>query len=425
MIFERSAGVLLHPTSLPSGTLGPDAYRFVDWLAAAGQHWWQILPLSPPDEYGSPYASCSAFAVSPALLADPAAPVSARELRSFRERHRYWIDDWALLAGDGAVADQVRFEREWLALQRYAASRGIRILGDLALYVGDDSFDALAHPELFDPHFVAGVPPDYHTTTGQLWNNPCYEWKAHRAEGYRWWIERFRRLLELVNAVRVDHFRGFVAYWAVPRGAPTAQRGSWRRGPGLSFFNAIEVELGPLPLVAEDLGVITPAVRRLLAQIDAPGMRILEYEFHQARGRNAFVNHPERCVLYTGTHDNEPLAAWWADASDVVRARVMRELEARRISTADPVWALVELAFVARARVAVVQMQDLLGLGREARMNKPGTTLATNWRWRLQPGQLDARLAARLRRLTELSGRLRGAPAGSSAPRTRRASARH
>jgi len=317
----------------------------------------------------------------------------------------------------------LRFEREWMALRRFARSRGIHILGDLALYVGDGSCDALARPELFEPDFVAGAPPDYHSTTGQLWNNPCYDWRVHRAEGYRWWIERLRRLLELVDAVRIDHFRGLVAYWAIPRGAPTAELGCWRPGPGLRFFNAVEAELGRLPLVAEDLGVITPAVRRLLAEIDAPGMRILQYEFDHMRGWSAFANHPERCALYTGTHDNEPLAAWWSNTSEVVRARVERELAGRRISGDDPVWALVELVFVARARVAFVQVQDLLGLGSEARMNKPGTPNG-NWRWRLEPDQLDEELAARLRRLTEASGRLRGARADSSAPRTRRASAR-
>ncbi len=314
MALRRSSGVLLHPGSLPGGRLGPEAYRFVDWLEAAGQSWWQILPLGPPDRYGSPYAARSAFAGWPGLCAEPDAAVSPEEADAFRARHAYWLDGWARYAGKGAVAGQVRFEREWLALRRYAAARGIRLIGDIPLYVADRSADVASHPELFDRSLIGGVPPDLFAETGQLWGSPIYAWPAHRAEGYRWWIERFRRTFELVDVARLDHFRGFVAYWAVPAGAPTAESGRWLRGPGLEPFRAVEAELGGLPLIAEDLGVITPPVERLREAIGAPGMRILQFGFGNPRSRDALANHPEHCVVYTGTHDNEPIAAWWRTA---------------------------------------------------------------------------------------------------------------
>ena len=268
---QRSSGVLLHPTSLPGGRLGAEAEHFVDWLAAAGQSWWQILPLVPPDGLGSPYNSVSTFAAWPGLLADPDAAVTPGEVEDFRERHRYWIGDWERFAGAGVVADQVRFEREWSALRRYAADRGVRIIGDLPIYVARDGADVVAHRELFDWTEVAGAPPDFLNPRGQLWGNPLYRWPASRAEGYRWWIERFRRTLELVDMTRIDHFRGFVSYWAVRPDETTAEHGRWRRGPGRELFQVVERELGHLPLVVEDLGVITPAVHRLREELGTPG----------------------------------------------------------------------------------------------------------------------------------------------------------
>ncbi len=407
MFSRRSSGVLLHPGSLPGGTLGPEAYRFVDWLEAAGQSWWQILPLGPPDRYGSPYAARSAFAGWAGLCAEPDAAVSPEEIEAFRALHGYWLDDWAAYARKGAVADQVRFEREWLALRRYAAARGIRLIGDIPLYVADRSAEVASHPELFDRSLIGGVPPDLFTETGQLWGSPIYAWPAHRAEGYRWWIERFRRTFELVDIARLDHFRGFVAYWAVPAGAPTAESGRWLRGPGLDPFRAVEAELGGLPLIAEDLGVITPPVERLRDAIGAPGMRILQFGFGNPRSRDALANHPEHCVVYTGTHDNEPIAAWWRTASPAVRADVTAQLAAAGIESSDPAWALIELLFTSRARIAVVQMQDVLGLGIKARMNLPGTR-GGNWKWRLEAGALTDELATHLREVTEGAGRLAG-----------------
>ena len=238
-----------------------------------------MLPLVPPDGYGSPYSSASAFAASAALLADPDAEVTADEVQRFRERHRYWTGDWERFVGDGALADQVRFEREWDALRRYAADRRVQIMGDLPIYVAGASADVAAHPGLFDFSEVAGAPPDALNPQGQLWGNPLYHWPVNRAEGYRWWIERFRRSVELLDLTRIDHFRGFVASWGVEPGEETAVTGRWRRGPGLELFRAVEGELGPLPVVAEDLGVDhpggAPPTRRARVPRDArPPVRI-------------------------------------------------------------------------------------------------------------------------------------------------------
>src|SRR5256714_9652333 len=229
MNLQRASGILLHPTSLPNRVLDEHAYRFVDWLAAAGQSWWQILPLGPADDTGSPYMSPSAFAGNPALIADRNAPVSESDAATFRARHAYWIDDW--VAFGGSVEDQVRFEREWTALRRYAADRGVRVFGGMPIYVAGAGADHLAHPALFQRGAVSGVPPDAFAETGQLWGNPLYDWAAMRADGYRWWVERFRRALELVDLTRVDHFRGFVSYSAVPEDHPTAMHGPRRRRP--------------------------------------------------------------------------------------------------------------------------------------------------------------------------------------------------
>ncbi len=396
--------MLLHPTSLPGGRLGPEAERFVDWLVAAGQSWWQVLPLGPPDEYGSPYTSASAFAGWSGLLADPDAEVTPAELDAFRERHRYWISGWESFAGTGAVADQVRFEREWSSLRAYAAARGVRILGDLPIYVAPGSADTIEHPRLFDLGEEAGAPPDYFNPLGQHWGNPLYAWPAHRAEGYRWWIERFRHAFELADLTRVDHFRGFVAGWAISPGAPAAA-GRWRRGPGRRLFAAAGSELGALPIVAEDLGVITPPVRRLREEIGAPGMRVLQFGFTgRAANPNALANHPENCVVYTGTHDHRPLAGWWGAAPARLRRHATEALAAAGIEEPEPEWALIRLAFSSRGRLAIVQMQDVLGLGDEARLNTPGTK-GGNWEWRLEEGQLTAQVAQRLRAATASSSR--------------------
>ena len=386
MQLDRSLGVQLHPTSLPGGRLGPEAHAFVDWLAEAGAAWWQVLPLNPPDEFGSPYASASAFACWDGLLADPDAPVEAREVQALRRRQASWIGDWAAFAGKGAIADQVRFEREWAALREHASLRGVRIVGDVPIYVAVDGCDHTAHPELFLPvdEVVAGAPPDPLNDLGQLWGNPLYDWDAMRRAGYRWWIDRMGRVLELVDRFRIDHFRGFAGYWTVPAGAATARDGWWSAGPGAALFRAAEAELGPLPVIAEDLGVITPDVRALRDELGFPGMVVLLWSLEGPPDNpHRFENHRENQVVYTSTHDTETLAGW-AGESDT--------------------WPLIEQALASRCSLAVVPVQDVLGLGNEARMNRPGE-IGGNWEWRLEPGQLTAAHARRLRAAAEASGR--------------------
>jgi 4-alpha-glucanotransferase len=398
MNLERASGILLHPTSFPNGVLDDHAYRFVDWLAAAGQRWWQVLPLGPPEGMtGSPYMSPSAFAGSPALLADPAAPVAEQEAESFRARNSYWIGEW--IAHGGTLDDQVRFEREWRALRDYARDRGVRVFGDMPIYVADGGADHRAHPELFQEGLVAGVPPDLFAKTGQLWGNPLYDWTAMRADGYRWWIERFRRAFDLVDLTRVDHFRGFVSYWAVPAENETAVEGRWRRGPGADVFRAAERVLGPLPVVAEDLGVITEPVVRLRRELGFPGMVVLQFALGGDQANPHLPrNHEEQAVVYTGTHDNDTTRGWWESLSEEDRAWA-------ELDPADPAWSLLGAASGSRAALAIVPLQDVLDLGSEARMNLPGTEEG-NWQWRYAPGDLTGERAERLRTLTESSGRI-------------------
>ncbi len=404
---SRSAGVQLHLTSLPGGRLGADAYRFVDWLAAAGQTWWQVLPLGPPDRFHSPYKSRSAFAAWPGLLADPRAPVSRSELLDFRERHAYWVEDWERLGGRGGISDQVRFEREWSALRSYGADRGVRLFGDVAIYVAPGSVDHRAHPELFRDGAVAGAPPDAYSETGQLWGNPLYDWPAMRRRRYRWWVERLRRTLSLFDLARIDHFRGFVAYWAVPADAPTAVGGRWQRGPGRGVFDAAARELGWLALVAEDLGVITPGVERLRDELGLPGMVVLQFGFDPGVRDSPHHpdNHVENRLVYTGTHDHDTARGWYASLDADRRALVDAALASRRIAERQSWWALIRLAYASPARVAMIQAQDVLGLGSEARMNNPARP-SGNWRWRLKPRALTPALARRLREVTEAAGRL-------------------
>ena len=375
---------MLHPTSLPGGRLGEDAYAFVDWLERAGQSWWQVLPLGPPDEVGSPYASASAFAAWPGLLADPDAPVSAAELEAFRAANAYWIGDWE--RSGGSAEDQVRFEREWSALRAYARERGVRIIGDVPIYVAQRSVDHLAHPELFLEGLVAGAPPDKLGPLGQHWGNPLFDWPAVARSGYRWWIERLRRTFELYDLARIDHFRGFADFWAIPEGAPDARSGHWLPGPREALFRAAEAELGPLPVIAEDLGLITPDVEELRDALGVPGMVVILFADSKSRrdSPHRLENHREHQVVYTTTHDTDTLRGHFPDR--------------------DP-WELIELALSSRANLAMVPAQDVLELGSEARMNTPGARHG-NWVWRLEPGQLTDALAERMRRLTKAANRV-------------------
>jgi 4-alpha-glucanotransferase len=403
----RSSGVQLHLTSLPEGKLGRGAFEFVDWLHAAGQTWWQVLPLGPPDRYHSPYKSRSAFAAWPGLLADRRTAVSAAELAEFRERNAFWIADWERHAGRGAATDQVRFEREWGRLRTYAAERRVRLFGDVAIYVSPGGVDHLAHPELFRDDVVAGVPPDAFSRTGQLWGNPLYDWPAARREHYVWWVERIRRTLSLFDLARIDHFRGFVAYWAVPKGARSAIGGTWKRGPGRALFDALSASLGELSIVAEDLGVITPAVERLRDELGLPGMTVLQFGFTPGEESSVHrpANHVAQRIVYTGTHDSDTARGWYEGLSRASRALVDAEFGARGLDGVEPWWGLIGLAMGSPARVAMVQAQDVLGLGSAARMNDPGRA-GGSWRWRMKSGALTPELAARLRDVTEAAGRL-------------------
>ena len=403
MPLPRTSGLQLHLTSLPDGRLGPSAYRFVDWLAAAGQSWWQVLPLGPPNRHRSPYKAASAFASWRGLLADPGAAVSPAEREEFRARHAFWIDDWAALFGPrGAVLDQVRFDREWTALRAYAAERGVRIIGDVPIYVAPRSADHRAHPELFRSGVVAGTPPDAYTDKGQLWGNPIYDWPALQRRGYRWWTERFRRTFDLFDLARIDHFRGFTAYWSVPAGAPDARGGRWVRGPGRAVFDAAKAELKRLPLIAEDLGVITPAVQRLRDGLGLPGMVVLQFAFDPGdpHGPHRPENHRAGQVLYTGTHDNDTLRGW----VETLPPERLAEVRAAGVGAREPWWDLVEVGMGSRARLFMLQAQDVLGLGSEARMNMPGRA-GGQWRWRMDDGALTPAMARRLRALTEAAGR--------------------
>jgi 4-alpha-glucanotransferase len=399
MQLPRSSGIFLHPTSLAGGRLGDEAYRFVDWLEAAGQSWWQVLPLGPPDEFRSPYRAASAFAASPQLLAAPDAPVPQQEIESFVARHPYWTGEWARFAGPGAIADQVRFENEWDALRAYARERGIGLIGDVPIYVSDIGADVQAWPELFEQGEVAGAPPDALSANGQHWGNPLYDWSAHRATRYRWWVERFRRVLELVDLSRVDHFRGFVSYWAIPAQHKTARRGHWRRGPGAELFRTVERALGDLPVIAEDLGLITPAVYRLRDELGLPGMVVLHWAFGGSRTNpHTPRNHRASQVVYTSTHDTDTTVGWFA-------ALKKRDRAVTGLDPSEPHWGLIEIAMRSPAVLAMVPAQDVLGLGSEARMNRPGQVYG-NWSWQLEPGQLTGELAARLREATRGGGRL-------------------
>jgi 4-alpha-glucanotransferase len=400
MQIRRSSGVLLHVSSLPGGRLGREAYRFVDWLVTAGQSWWALLPLGPPDRWGSPYASSSAFAAHAGYLGRPDARVTPDELEAFVAGRRYWIGDWAAFGGPEAIADQVRFDREWGALRRYGEERGIRLLGDVPIYVAQGAADVAARPELFQRGSVAGAPPDSLSAVGQLWGNPLYDWSAMRAQGYRWWIERFRRTFELFDVARIDHFRGFVAYWAVPERNRTAKNGRWRHGPGAELFRAAEQALGPLPLVAEDLGVITPRVEELRDELGIPGMVVMQFAYGGPPSNpHRLENHRRHSVVYVGTHDCDTALGWWRSLSP-------RERAATGLPGVEPHWELTEAALSSRADLAIVQAQDVLGLGSEARMNRPGRAEG-NWSWQLHPGELTRKHAERLRSVTARSRRLR------------------
>jgi 4-alpha-glucanotransferase len=468
----RAAGILLHPTSLPGrfgiGDLGSTADEFLDWAASAGQRIWQVLPLGPTGFGNAPYGSPSAFAgnpllISPQILAEegllpraaldsaPAFPSGrvdfpsviawkGKLLRQCWERFRGdagasdraaleafvsgpeqadWLSGWTRFAagrkGESRTDEaefqaylQFLFFKQWARVKKAANARGISVLGDLPIYVGLDSADVRARPELFDldaqgaPAFVSGVPPDFFSKTGQLWGNPLYRWDRIEAEGFAWWIARIRANLRTCDLVRIDHFRAFASYWAVPAGETTASNGRWLPGPGRRLFDAVRDALGgSLPIVAEDLGSITDDVRDLLADLGIPGMKVLQFAFSEPDSEYLPHRHVPNCVVYTGTHDNDTARAWYAALEDEARERVRDYLgsDGRQIP-----WDLIRAAYTSVARRAIVPMQDVLALGSEARMNTPAQP-SGNWEWRVEEGGFREEDAVRLKRLAALTGR--------------------
>ena len=484
MKLERSAGIILHPTSLPGpggvGTLGNPARCFVDRLSIAKQRWWQILPLNPPGHGGSPYSATSAFAGNPILL-DPhdfvargwltdadnkefeaecekfphnryeVDQVTTRKHRllttaaenwreeggpenkdftAFCDEHDHrWLDDFALYTAlkdahdgqswrewpdelirrdddalqkvRGELSEEIstvkflqwQFFQQWAALREYAAQRGVRFLGDLPIFVAMDSADAWANRRLFalqedgSAEAVAGVPPDYFSETGQRWGNPLYNWDAVASEGYQWWIDRVQQVCKTVDLVRVDHFRGFESYWRIPADEETAINGRWEKGPGDEIFEAIREQLGAVPFIAEDLGIITDEVRELRDRQNLPGMKVLHFAF-DGDPKHPFLphNYPEHCVAYTGTHDNDTTMGWYNSIPEEERHRVRSYL-----SQPDEgiLKALITELWKSRAAMTIIPAQDLFGLGTEFRMNRPGVA-DENWNWRMTWEEFNA-----------------------------------
>lgn len=436
---ERSAGVLLPLHALPSGRLDADAWRFVEFAAASGLHVWQLLPLGPRDAYGNPFQPSSAFAADAGFLADAQDADNDNDNDSYRrfcERERDWLDDWALFvalrAEQGqrpwfewpdplrhceadALASararlhdaiettrraQFRFHRQWTALKTFANDRGVLLFGDVPLFVAHDSADVWMHRELFEVsadgrmEATVGVPPDAFSETGQRWDYPPYRWDRMAAQDFRWWRRRFEVQAARYDLVRLDHFRGLAAWWRIPQGARSAVDGQWVSGPGHAAVEVLQPVLHGARLVAEDLGHITPDVLALRQDLGIPGMRVLQFAF-DGDSANPYLprHHGSDSVCYTGTHDNDTTLGWWNELPDWQREQV-RQL----LGTHDPVMpdALIDLAWSSPAPLAIVPMQDLLGLGSDARMNRPGIAEG-NWRWQMPAGALDAALAGRLR----------------------------
>jgi 4-alpha-glucanotransferase len=434
---------------LPLGPVGPDLSPYFARSNHAGDPGLVDLAmlgaagLLDPRELGRAPRAALLSTAARAVATDSAA--EGRAFAAFRERCAYWLGDYALYmaiqaeqqgrpwwewpeplrrrdagalaaaraALGGVIAEleagQYFFHSQWHALRAYAAGRGVRLFGDVPIYLAPDSVEVWAHPELFElddagrPTAVAGVPPDYFAVDGQRWGNPLYRWEAHEASGFAWWLERLRAQFELFDLVRIDHFRGLEAYWAVPASAPTAATGEWRRAPGEALLTRAQEHFGGLEVVAEDLGVITPAVEALRDGFALPGMRIAQFGFDGDPG-NLHVPHrwTARSVGYTGTHDNDTSAGWYARLDAATRQFVADYLGA---TPAAAVTALVRTVLASVAGLAVVPMQDLLGLGTEARMNLPGTTTG-NWTWRFAWNDVPAGLAERCERWNRVYGRI-------------------
>ncbi len=494
MKFQRSSGILLHPTSLPgshgSGDLGPAAYHFVDWLVTAGQKLWQMLPLGPVGYGNSPYMGLSAFAGNPMLIdlqelsskgwLDRAAlpplesnpqridyatmirfryeklskasygffthgsETDGKSFEAFCKDQANWLDDYALFMalngkfGDAAwtewdsdvalrepralkraqkeLSNEIDFHkfcqwcfiRQWKNLKKYANQKGVHLVGDIPIFVAHHSADVWSNPDSFhldknrNPTVVAGVPPDYFSETGQRWGNPLYRWDVMKKKKYSWWIKRFETAFDLVDILRIDHFRGFVGYWEIPATEKTAVKGRWVDGPGAALFEAVEKELGKLPIIAEDLGVITPEVVALRDKFQFPGMKVLQFAFADGPD-NAFLPHHyhENSVVYTGTHDNDTTIGWFKTATKKERSFLMHYVKPKG---EEIHWDLIRLAMQSVAAMAVFPFQDILGLDSGDRMNLPGTTKG-NWEWRFSWDQVRPEHALRLYEETALASR--------------------
>lgn len=507
MRFERSSGILLHPTSLPGpfgiGDLGSEAYKFIDFLEASGQKLWQVMPLGPTGFGNSPYSSFSAFAgntllINPELLIEdnlltkndlkgaPRFPkvrvdfgkvieyknrllatafenyrrandAGLREdVKNFKQFAADWLDDYALFralqgAAGGSSWDvwkpelarreqgaieaarrelrekieaqkffQYLFFKQWLQLKAYSAQKGIKIIGDIPIFVAYDSADVWAYPDLFKldqegrPTVVAGVPPDAFSKTGQFWGNPVYNWDRMRETGFSWWIKRMHATLQTVDIVRVDHFRGFASTYEIPAKDETAEHGQWVYVPGRELFAALKHSFQNLPIVAEDLGMITPDVHHLRDEMGFPGMRVLQFAFGgDPRDTHLPHNYNQNTVVYTGTHDNDTVAGWFASnrrkdeaAEESEEKENEADLALKYLNTdGDEIhWDFIRAALASVADIAIIPLQDLLGLGSDARMNLPASQ-KDNWAWRFKSGALDDQLGRRLKDMAELYGR--------------------
>ena len=495
MIRRRGSGILLHITSLPgqgwAGEFGTWAYKFVDFLAKAGQSYWQILPLTPSGAGSSPYSSLSAFAgntlfisgemlVRDGLLREEeireenvspektdygkAAEFKKRileiaygrskergelvEFGEFCEANAYWLDDYALFVSisehhhnkswdhwEEGLRDRQReaideakkkfaqsierqkfyqyiFYRQYLALKKYCNSKGIQIIGDMPIYVDYNCVDVWANPGIFKlddvkrPEMVAGVPPDYFSKTGQRWGNPVYNWDELKKSGYDWWLKRIGHSLSICDQLRIDHFRGFVAYWEVPVHEKTAVNGKWVQGQGEDFFNAMLRKFPSIPIIAEDLGLITADVREFIREFDLPGMKVLLFAFDESLAKNHYAPHnvDRNCVMYTGTHDNNTVRGWFETETDEQGRKRLAKYIGHEPDAANINWDFIRLAMRSRADTVIVPMQDALGLGAEARMNMP-STCEGNWSWRLKGEQMSDEIAGRLFEVAEINGR--------------------
>jgi 4-alpha-glucanotransferase len=462
MQFERGSGILLHVTSLPDGDLGPSAYAFVDQLADAGQKYWQILPLGPTAYGGSPYGCLSAFAGNTDLIDKTNGPIDesfqkfkktddqklADEFHRFCKENWFWLDDYSLfltlrkaneykawnewdeklvkrekdalrkatVEHDETIFEekfrQFSFFRQWYALKKYANEKGIQIIGDIPIYVAFDSADVWCNQTKFklnedgSPAFVAGVPPDYFSPTGQLWGNPVYHWNALRSDGFSWWVERIHQNLRLFDIVRIDHFIGLTRAYEVPGSESTAEYGEWQNVPGQELFAKLKAAFGDLPFIAEDLGELTKEVDELRDSFGIAPMRVLQFAFGgDPHNIHLPHNHVPHCAVYTATHDNETTVGWYqAGSKPKKQPHIKHCLKYLKSHGKEINWDMMGGVFGSVGEVAIVPMQDVLGLDNSARMNTPAT-MDGNWSWRMTKEQFEGADWGRLKELSEFYGR--------------------